>query len=67
MRNKYPGVCYRCQMYVEPGDGHFERYRGGWRMQHADCAIRWRGKDAPSVEEARQARLPAGRERVCSS
>lgn len=39
MRNKYPGTCYRCGKLVEKGDGHFERYQGGWRTQHAECAI----------------------------
>lgn len=43
-RNRYPGTCYRCGQRVEPGDGHFERVpEGGWRVQHAGCAIRWRG------------------------
>ena len=39
MRNKYPGKCYRCHNPVAPGDGHFERYHGGWRVQHASCAV----------------------------
>lgn len=39
MRNKYPGKCYRCGQLVKAGDGHFERYLGGWRTQHAACAI----------------------------
>lgn len=43
MRNKYPGYCYRCSGYVEKGEGHFERSRGFWRVQHADCAIKYRG------------------------
>jgi hypothetical protein len=43
MRNKYPGVCYRCGERVEAGDGHFERFRGAWRTQHATCAIENRG------------------------
>jgi hypothetical protein len=42
MRNKYPGVCYRCGKQVEKGEGHFERHKGGWRVQHADCAIKAR-------------------------
>lgn len=49
MRNKYPGYCYRCGGYVEKGKGHFERLRFGrginWRVQHADCAIKYRGTD----------------------
>lgn len=39
MRNKYPGTCYRCGKRVEAGAGHFERHNGGWRTQHAQCAI----------------------------
>ncbi len=42
MRNKYPGVCYRCGRTVEKGAGHFERHKGGWRTQHAECAIKHR-------------------------
>lgn len=42
MRNKYPGACYRCGGHVEAGAGHFERHRGGWRLQHATCAIQHR-------------------------
>ncbi|WP_185079687.1 hypothetical protein [Enterococcus gallinarum] len=43
MRNKYPGYCYRCGGYVEKGKGHFERKNGYWKIQHADCAIKYRG------------------------
>jgi len=60
MRNKYPGVCYRCNDRVEAGDGHFERNpTGGWRTQHADCAIKHRGTDLgkEGATEARQAYL----------
>lgn len=39
MRNKFGGVCYRCRKYVAPGEGHFERYRGGWRVQHVSCCL----------------------------
>ena len=39
-RNKYPGICYRCGKLVEKGAGHFERYKYGWRTQHADCCIK---------------------------
>lgn len=42
MRNKYPGICYRCHKPVAKGDGHFERHLGGWRVQHAKCAIQYR-------------------------
>lgn len=40
MRNRYPGTCYRCGGHVAKGAGHFERHQGGWRTQHADCAIK---------------------------
>lgn len=43
MRNNYPGYCYRCGGYVEKGKGHFERKNGHWKIQHADCAINYRG------------------------
>lgn len=46
MRNRYSGTCYRCGKHVAPGDGHFERKPGGgWRTQHATCAIKYRGTD----------------------
>jgi hypothetical protein len=43
MRNKYPGYCYRCGGYVAKKEGHFERYKNTWKIQHADCAIKYRG------------------------
>lgn len=43
MRNKYSGTCYRCGKVVAPGDGHFERLNGQWLVQHATCAIQFRG------------------------
>lgn len=48
MRNRHPGVCYRCGQRVEAGAGHFEKIRGArpgeprWRVQHADCCIKAR-------------------------
>ena len=42
MRNKHPGKCYRCGDLVKKGQGHFERHQGGWRLQHASCAIKFR-------------------------
>lgn len=57
MRNKYPGICYRCGKPVAAGDGHFERFRGGWRTQHADCAIQHRGESDPEREADRLRRL----------
>lgn len=54
MRNKFPGVCYRCNERVEAGDGHFERFRNGWRTQHATCAIEHRGTPDPEREADKQ-------------
>jgi hypothetical protein len=42
VRNKYPGTCYRCNTLVKKGEGHFERYQGAWRVQHATCAIKFK-------------------------
>lgn len=44
MRNRYPGPCYRCGETVAAQAGHFERLKGrGWAVQHAECAIAYRG------------------------
>lgn len=61
MRNKYPGVCYRCGLTVEAGKGHFEKIQSKsspvkWRTQHADYAIIWRSKPSPTIHQARAAR-----------
>ena len=37
MRNSYPGYCYKCGKYVEPGFGFFERHCGHWRVQCVKC------------------------------
>lgn len=39
MRNRYEGICYFCNTKVEKQDGHFERYKGGWRTIHANCVF----------------------------
>lgn len=64
MRNKFPGTCYRCGEVVEKGTGHFEKNPSGgrWLLQHAECAIFYRGADVgrgsrckgrrPTMEEA---------------
>lgn len=51
MRNRYPGICYRCGDLVEVGAGHFERYHGTWRTQHAECAILAREERRKKEEE----------------
>ena len=43
MRNQYPGVCYRCGKEVAAKSGHFERHIGSWKVQHAECAVKYRG------------------------
>ena len=37
-RNKYPGYCYCCGEWIEPGFGHFERYADRWRIKCVKCA-----------------------------
>ncbi len=37
-RNKYAGTCYCCKANVPPGFGHFERYKGSWRIKCVKCA-----------------------------
>lgn len=56
MRNQYPGTCYRCGKHCAAGEGHFERVGRTWRVQHASCAIKYRGTDVgkPGATEARQ-------------
>lgn len=54
MRNKHPGICYRCGGFVGVGEGHFERvsrvhfkkwpgfsHASRWLIQHAECADRY--------------------------
>lgn len=36
-RNRYPGTCYCCGEKVPTGYGHFERYKGGWRIKCVKC------------------------------
>ena len=56
MRNIFPGICYRCGKVCKRNEGHFERasksqakkwnrYRMEqiWLLQHAECAITYRG------------------------
>lgn len=59
MRNRYPGTCYRCGDHVAAGDGHFERFRGAWRTQHATCAIEMRGTPDPLRAADQQQRREA--------
>lgn len=53
MRNRYPGTCYRCGGVVPAGAGHFERQFGAWKVQHAECAVKYRGTDVGVDLEAK--------------
>lgn len=44
MTNRYPAMCYRCGGRCEIGEGRSERFKGGWRTQHASCALLYRDK-----------------------
>lgn len=37
MRNRYPGICYKCLKLVEKNTGRFERLLGTWRVIHDKC------------------------------
>jgi hypothetical protein len=43
-RNKYPGRCYCCGQWIEPGYGHFEKVhrpapgKPKWRIKCVKCA-----------------------------
>ena len=52
-RNQFPGPCYRCGTNVAVGDGHFERLGYKWRVQHATCAIEFRGILDPARDRMR--------------
>jgi hypothetical protein len=63
MRNQHPGTCYRCGKAVAVGDGHFEKITaknrrpgesGKWRLQHASCAIKFRGTDTRALATKEQ-------------
>ena len=69
MRNKFPGQCFRCGGVVDAGAGHFERfgktqrlkYKDAprditWLIQHADCAVEYRGTDKNIWSDAVQER-----------
>ena len=64
MRNKFGGLCYRCSEYVDVGGGHFERINGRWRVQHAKCAIKFRGVPDPERDALRPARDAARLARI---
>ena len=53
-RNVYGGYCRECGKWTPPGFGHFERYRGGWRVHCIKCAS---GRELPP-EALREKRIP---------
>ncbi len=55
-RNMYPGVCYACGKWVPTGFGHFERYRGHWRIKCVKCAS---GRDVSMTD--REVRIAVNR------
>ncbi len=61
-RNKYPGYCYCCGAYIQPGYGHFERiwkrvpWDSKWRIKCVKCASgRILTDDDPGVKWAQKA------------
>lgn len=58
MRNKYGGTCYECGHYVEPGKGHFERHRGGWRVKHVSCTLIKRDGRNPRIAKIIENKIP---------
>ena len=38
-RNKYAGICYVVRNVHVSGYGHFERYKGSWRVKSVSCVI----------------------------
>jgi len=37
MRNRYAGKCLVCKEQVNPFEGYFERYKGGWFVRCINC------------------------------
>lgn len=54
MRNRYPGICYKCGKKVPPGFGFFERcgrFSNGkaiWRIQCVKCCD---GRDVKETDK----------------
>lgn len=58
-RNRYPGFCYCCGVYVPAGYGHFERRWGQpgnkWQIKCVKCASGRNVKDTDKeVQRARR-------------
>jgi len=56
VKSRFAGVCYRCNKLVAAGDGHFERYNGGWRTQHVKCSIEHKKVKAEDVKSHKDVR-----------
>ena len=61
-RNKYPGRCYCCREWIEPGYGHFEKVHNPapgeskWRIKCVKCTSgRVLTDKGPGVIRARKA------------
>lgn len=49
-RNQYAGTCYRCGKWCPEGEGHFQRKGSRWLLQHATCAIMFRGTNRHYID-----------------
>jgi len=54
MRNQYAGSCYVCGLWVPPGAGYFERFKGGWRVQCEAHPKERRERKAEAAKEKAQ-------------
>lgn len=59
-RNQHPGPCYLCGRIVAEGTGHFERYKAGWRVKHANHPGHGR-VTCEMVKRATETRAPKNR------
>lgn len=60
-RNRYPGTCYCCGEYVPTGFGHFERYRGHWRIK----CVNIKDGDWQFLKEMGLSANHAGQQMIC--
>lgn len=51
MRNKYPGVCFRCGSAVPAGKGHFQREKGRWLIRCLPCVGKGNEPVKPPVQK----------------
>ena len=50
-RNQYPGTCYHCKGNVPKGGGFYERFMGGFRVQHDTCCDKARRLKAEAASK----------------